>query len=248
MQPKPPPSRWASGISSLDEALAGGLAYGRVHEVYAAEPDDAWAAAGFAVALITSMRREARTALWLRSRGSVKSGGILQANGWNELGGLPGDCLFGVLADTKALLRTAVDAMRCGALGAVVVEGWGRMPELDLTANRRLALAAEKSGVSLFLLRIDAQPVPSAAQTRWQVASAPSHALPGQAPGMPTFDIELLRQKSGPSGLGWRLEWDRDRRKFRDSALSGAVVPVPVRRPVADTGTGPLHQNGRHAA
>ena len=33
--------RWASGVTSLDTALAGGLAYGRVHELYAAQDEDA---------------------------------------------------------------------------------------------------------------------------------------------------------------------------------------------------------------
>jgi protein ImuA len=238
---------WPSGIASLDAALAGGLAYGRVHEVYAAEADDASAAAGFVVALATGMGDSiegggARTALWLRSERCVRRGGILNASGWAEMGAAPDQFLFGVVADAQMLLRAAVDALRSSALTAMVVESWGRMAELDLTASRRLALAAEKSGVPLFLLRIDATPVASAAQTRWQVASAPSHALPGHAPGWATFDIELLRQRSGPSGLRWRLEWDRDQHTFRDAAVSGAVVPVPFRRPTADTGTGSLRQ------
>jgi protein ImuA len=241
--------RWPSGIASLDAALSGGLAYGRVHEVYAAEADDASAAAGFAVALITGMGSLGpiegdgpRTALWLRSEQCVRRGGILNASGWAEMGAAPDQFLFGVVADAQMLLRAAVDALRSSALVAVIVESWGRMAELDLTASRRLALAAEKSGVPLFLLRIDATPVASAAQTRWQVASAPSHALPGHAPGRASFNIELLRQRSGPSGLRWRLEWDRDQHIFCDAAISGAVVPVPFRRPTADTGTGSLRQ------
>src|SRR3546814_11674827 len=86
------------------------------------------------------------------------------------------------------------------------------MSELDLTASRRLALAAEKSGTTLLLLRTGADPVPSAAQTRWSVASAPSRAFAANAPGTPTFDITLLRQRSGPSGTSWRLEWNRYQR------------------------------------
>jgi protein ImuA len=246
--PQSPVRRWKSGIESLDAALAGGLAYGRVHEVYAGEADDASAAAAFVVALATSMSDGNGSIVWLRSHRSIRRGGSLQANGWAELGGEPANALFGVLPDNMALLRAAVDALRCAALDAVIVEAWGRMSELDLTASRRLTLAAEKSGVPLFLLRVDAAPVTSAAQTRWQVASAPSRALAGQAPGWPTFDIELLRQKSGPSGLNWRLEWNRDRHEFRDASASGAVVPVPVRRPAADSGAGALHPIARRAA
>ena len=249
----PEACRWASGIASLDAALGGGVAYGRIHEVYAAEADDAPAAMGFTVALTAGMAgaggRGGKTVLWLRSRRSVDLGGVFQAGGWSELGGAPGNGLLGLVPDTMTVLRTTIDALRCPALGAVIVEGWGRMRELDLTASRRLALAAEKSGVPLFLLRIDAAPVPSAAQTRWQVEPAPSRALPGNAPGRPVFDIALLRQRSGPCGLDWRLEWDRDQRKFRDAkTIPGAVVPVPAGRPVADTGARASIQNGRYAA
>jgi protein ImuA len=238
--------RWPSGIASLDTALSGGFAYGRVHEIYAAEMDDASAAAGFVVALATGMaangKDEGRTILWLRSERCVRRGGILNASGWVEMGASPDLCLFGIVPDAQMLLRAAVDGLRSSALAAVIVESWGRMAELDLTASRRLALAAEKSGVPLFLLRIDAEPVASAAQTRWQIASAPSHALPCYAPGQASFDLTLLRQRSGPSGLRWRLEWDRDQRKFRDATISGAVVPVPLRRSAADTGAGSLRQ------
>ena len=227
-------SRRAFGIASLDAALEGGLARGRIHEVYAAEVDDAPATAGFAVAVAAGMADAGRTVLWLRMRGAARLGGVMQANGWAELGGAPQQGLVGVAPDAVALLRAAVDALRCAALGVVIVESWGAMRELDLTASRRLALAAERSGIPLLLLRMDAMPVPSAAQTRWQVAAAPSRALPGRAPGGPAFNVTLLRQRSGPCGLDWRLEWDRDRRIFSETPLSGAVVPIPALRTAAD--------------
>lgn len=211
--------------------LAGGLARARVHEVYAAEAEDAAAAGGFAMALAASLASGPRSLLWLRSRRAAHLGGLLQAEGWRDLGGGPGRGMVSVLPDNMALLRAAVEGVRCPALGAVVAEGWGPIRELDLTASRRLSLAAEKSGVPLLLLRIDAAPVPSAAQTRWQVSAAPSVALPGHAPGHPCFDVTLLRQRGGPSGQSWRLEWDRDRCQFREAPLPGAVVSVPSDRP-----------------
>lgn len=254
----PRSSRWACGVASVDKVLGGGLAYGRIHEVHAAEADDAGAAAGFAMAAASGMAIAAATnasggaakrgVLWLRSRRAVRQSGRLQASGWAELGGAPGAGLVGVLPDALALLRAAVDALRCPGLGAVIVEDRGRMPELDLTASRRLALAAERSGVPLFLLRTDAPAMPSAAQTRWQVASAPSRALPGHAPGLPAFDVTLLRQRSGPAGLDWRLEWDRDRCMFHDPALSGAMVSVPASRPAAAGNGTESRASDRHAA
>lgn len=232
-----PLPRCALGIPTLDAALGGGLAWGCVHEFYAAEPEDAPAMTGFAAGLALQ-RKTGGPILWLRSQRLLSKVGAFQANGWTELGGASGPILIGVISDRLMLLRAAVDALRCQALEAVIVEGWGPMPELDLTASRRLVLAAEKSGVPLFLLRGDARPIPSAAQTRWEVAAAPSRALPGNAPGRATFDITLLRQRSGPCGLSWRLEWDRDQRQFHEAQVSGDLAAVPVRRSVADAGSG----------
>ncbi|WP_260928255.1 hypothetical protein [Novosphingobium sp. 9] len=73
--------------------MGGGLGYGQVHEIYAAEPDDASSTAGFAMATAMGMcaraDRPKQTVLWLRERRWCKSAGILQANGWAELGGAP---------------------------------------------------------------------------------------------------------------------------------------------------------------
>lgn len=233
-------SRWATSVAGLDDIIGGGFVYGGVHEFYATEAGDGAAAAGMVAALAIGMSGNARPVLWLRTKGAVAASGVMQGAGWAELGGTPETCLFALVEDGKTLLRAAGDAVRSGAPGVVIVEAWGRLPELDLTASRRLLLATEKSGVTLCLLRINADPVPSAAATRWQVAAAPSQALAANAMGAPTFDMELLRQRAGPSGLCWRLEWNRDRCTFCDAASSGAVVSVPARRPVADTGTGPL--------
>ncbi|HZF45231.1 MAG TPA: hypothetical protein VEZ26_02770, partial [Sphingomonadaceae bacterium] len=83
---------------------------------------------------------------------------------------------------------------------------------------------AEASGVTPLLLRIEAEPGPSAAQTRWSVSAAPSRALEAEAPGRPAFKVELLRQRGRPDGGFWHLEWDRDRASFDAAPLSGAMV------------------------
>jgi protein ImuA len=239
--------RWASGVASLDAALSGGFAYGHLHELYAAEAEDMAATAGFALALVTGMAIAGKGILWLRSARAATRHGVLQANGWSELGAEPGNFIFGVIPDVKWLLKATVDALRSNSLGAVVAETCGRFSELDMIANRRLVLAAEKAGTPLFLLRADAEPASSAAETRWQISAAPSRALPANAPGGPVFNIELLRQRSGPSGLHWQLEWDRDRRIFIDAACAGALVPAPLRRPAAAAEAGPVRLDQRAA-
>lgn len=239
--------RCAMGLAAIDAVLGGGLARGRLHEIYAADAEDAASAAGFAALLAATFAPQgdpAKPVVWLHERRSLQACGALQAEGLSELGATPHAYLFVQAEGRKALLQACLDAARCKGLGAVVMQGQGRIPELDLTASRKLLLAAQGSGVTLLLLHIGAEPVPSAAETRWSAASAPSRALAAQAPGAPAFDIELLRQRSGPSGMRWRVEWDRERSMFRDAQAPGAVVSVPVRGSAADTGTGSL----RHVA
>lgn len=235
----PAPPRWSFGVSAVDAALGGGLVRGQVHEVYAGEPDDAAASAGFAMAMLSGLSAGEASILWLRTAAAARRGGVLQAQGWADLGGHPHRHIFGVLPDSLSALRAALDAVRSGTLAAVLVEHWGAMKEMDLTASRRFVLAAETSGTTCLFLHVDAQAASSAAQTRWSVAAAPSTALPGKAPGAPVFDVELTRQRAGPSGLRWQLEWDREQGIFRDAALSGTLLPVPARTAGAGAGTGP---------
>jgi protein ImuA len=225
-------ARFATGHEALDAALGGGLARGRVHELFAAEGDDSASAMGFAAMLALSVAKDAPI-LWLKADEAERRGGQLHGPGLAELGGDPDALVLGLAPDTKALLRGAADAARCAGLGALVVECWGKCPELNLTASRRLALAAEQSGVTLLMIRLEAEPSPSACDTRWGVCAAPSEALEANAPGLPMFEIELLRRRAGPAGMRWRLEWDRDQLAFREPALPGAVVPLPSRRPAA---------------
>ncbi len=232
---------FATGHPDLDAALDGGLAEGRIHELFASSVDDAPGAIGFAAMLALKVRPG--PLLWLRSEKAERSMGQLYVPGFVELGGEPDRMILALLPDDKALLQAAADAAACSGLGTLVVEFWGKAPLLTLTASRRLALAAEKSGVTLLLLRIDATPVPSAATTRWSIASIPSIPLEANAPGPPLIEIELLRRRTGPSGLRWQMEWNRDERGFRKPALPGAMVPLS-----GDRSADPITHGARRSA
>ena len=222
--------RIATGSAALDEALGGGLGRGRVHELFAPSGDETGSVTGFATMLALRAVGRQSPIFWLRTDESERVGGRLHGPGLIELGGDPDSLVLGIAPDIKALLKAAADAARCPGLSALIVECRGQCPSLDLTASRRLALAAEQSGVTLFLIRLEAQPVPSAADTRWMIAAAPSQPLEAGAPGRPMFEIQLLRRRAGPAGMRWRLEWNRDRLQFSDPALSGAVVPLSAGR------------------
>ena len=229
----PSPSVGGHGLHARTAVSARIGAAGCLHEVYA-EPAD-WAAATiFALTALRSAQSEAKAEPVLLCH-SAKMGlpARLYGQGLIALGIAPERLLFVHTRSGLEMLRAGVEAARCRGIAAVLLEIWGPCPEWTLTASRRLSLAAEQSGVTVLVLRGNAREQPSAAQTRWRVASAPSTALPANAPGLAAIDVELLRQRGGPAGMRWRLEWDARHGNFSETPLPGAVVPLSGLR--ADT-------------
>ncbi|VVT07913.1 conserved hypothetical protein [Sphingomonas sp. EC-HK361] len=235
------------GHPAIDAALGGGIAAGRLHEIFARDVQDASSAAGFAAMLA---RLIGGALLWVRMGKEERIGGKLYAPGLCEIGLDPSTAIFGVLPDAVSVLRAGIDIARCPDVGVALIELWKTPRELDQVASRRLAVAAENAGTTVLLLRIDAEPSPSVAQTRWSVTAAPSAPLPANAPGHATFDVELLRQRGRAQAGRWRVEWDRERARFvepglRDHAapLSGDRVPDAFGGSLAP-GAGPRRQSG----
>jgi protein ImuA len=117
--------------------------------------------------------------------------------------GLPSQNLIHVeTRDARDALWAMEEGLRCAALSAVIGELWGDPRVLDFTATRRLAVAAERSGVPCWLVRLAGTANLSGARMRWRVGSAPSLANPldGKAPGAPAWDAELFRARGFPPG------------------------------------------------
>lgn len=215
------------GVATVDEWLGGGLRLAGLHEVHAAEPVDIASALSFALLLGQGGGGDAadRALIWIR----LDKAGVPYGPGLVDLGLDPAAISIVQPSDDRAALRAMLDAMRSGSARAVLLELAGRQPLLDLTATRRLVLAAERSGTMALIVRSRADPVPSAAHSRWQVASAPSRPLEAGAPGLPAFALTLLRQRGGRDGLHIVLEWNRDTACFREpdaAPLSGASPAV----------------------
>ncbi|KQM65525.1 hypothetical protein ASE75_04480 [Sphingomonas sp. Leaf17] len=235
---------FASGHPDMDAWLGGGLARGRMHEIHGDAADEAGAAMTFAALLAARADRGANALLWLRSDTAERRSGRLYAPGLAELGIDPARLVLGVVEDDTALLRSALDGARCGGLGAIILECWDNPRLFDLTASRRLVLAAEASGVTILLLRIAGVPTANAADTRWRIRAAPSTPLPANAPGPPVFLVELLRRRAGTPGGPWALEWNRDDRIFRAPALPGSLVRLPAGRSLASSPVVRLRRTG----
>jgi len=103
------------------------------------------------------------------------------------------------------------EGLRCRDLAFVIGEIAGNPKALSFTASRRLTLAAERHGVPLWLVRLDAARDLSSARMRWTARAAPSPPprWNGHAPGAPTWRAELFRARHHACGE-WILRDDRD--------------------------------------
>jgi len=172
------------GMTAVDSHLGGGLTRGGLHEVFAENLADTAAATGFSLALATrAMGR--KHLVWIRQGFLDTEAGEPYGPGLVEHGLDPDRLILVRPVRGQDALRVAGEAAHCRALGAVFLDLWDTPKALDLTASRRLALAASQSGVPVILTRTSADPVASAAASRWQVRSMASAALEANAPGLP---------------------------------------------------------------
>lgn len=175
----------------------GGLARAALHEVLAVSPG---CGAAFCAALLG---RGGGTVLWITSG---ESGPLAWPPGLAQYGLNPAQLVL-VQADRGAdALWAMEEALRCPAVGGALLVLDEQDAALDLTATRRLQLAAEAGGALGLLLRAGAeseaaaQPGHSAAVTRWRVASLASA-------GSPHWQLELLRARGGKPGGPWAVTW-----------------------------------------
>jgi protein ImuA len=219
----PASDRVALGHAECDAALNGGLARGAVHEVFAQAGRQSATATGFVAGLAARVTAR-RPLVWVRQDFSALEAGALSMSGLADLGLDPRYLVSVRAPDADNALRTAADALACDALGAVVLEVWGEVRQLDLVASRKLTLAAQASGVTALLLRLAASPQPSTAETRWIVRAAHSPPMASwHAWGAPVFDAQLVRNRHGLTGR-WIMEWKCDECLFFEPAAD----PQPV--------------------
>ena len=231
------------GANRVDRALGRErLPHAMLHEVQAASGADGASAAAFCLLLAERCRRAGSikgSILWASEFAQSRQSGFLYPPGLSALGIDPGRILSVRAKDSIMVLRAGADAVRSGAVGAVIIEAHGKKPRgLDMTATRRLALFARESGATVFLLRAEVSMQATAAYSRWQVGAASSRPLEANAPGHPVFDVKLLRHRRGIEGLEARLEWKREAGIFAECAPDiGAVFAVPrIRKDFEATG------------
>lgn len=195
-------ARWRPGL--------GGACHS---ELFASSREGCGAGAALALALDDQShfsRRQAseaqdrRAVLWVQTREAAR------LTGRPYRPGLPAELrhrVVHVLADKpEDALFALEEGVRCREIAFVLGEIGGNPRSLDFTSSRRLTLAAERHGVPLYLVRLDAARDLSSARLRWQIAAAPS-APPewnADAPGSPAWRAELFRARAHAPGE-WRL-------------------------------------------
>src|ERR1043165_8458309 len=214
----------ALGGAEIDAALGGGFTRGALHELSAASLH-LGAAAGFALTLASLASEQAKQTLWVATDFGMLETGALYGPGLDQVGLSAERLLMVRVPRSSDALFAAEEALKCRALWTVVAELNG---EADLTAPRRLTLAAREGGALALLLRHKVSDVPSAAFTRWQVAAAPSVPDEFGGLGATAFHLSLTRNSRGPCGT-CILSWNHHERTF--SALSVGVAAAPADGP-----------------
>ena len=204
------------GDAALDAALPwGGLARGGMHQLEGLTGEAS--VSGFAAGLAARCAGPEGRLLWLRMRRDRQEAGLPYGPGLARYGIAADRLILAEAESVAALLWALEEALRCGALSVALAEGVSP----DLTASRRLQLAAEASGVTALLVSHGPAPARSASLTRWRVAAAPSPS----GVHLPRWQVELLRCRGGRPG-SWMLEWE-------NAALGFTVVPALAGRALA---------------
>ncbi|WEX09702.1 hypothetical protein [Chelativorans sp. AA-79] len=234
-----------TGVPGLDSALAGGVPQAALTEFHSLETRDAGATAGFALALVSLLRktdsqRQGKSAVcWIGMANLFREAGFPYAPGLERQFGLsPGDLLFSTAEHLADALWIAKEAARLKDFCAVVLEIRGNPARLDLTATRRLHRRAQEAGRPVFLIREGALAEPTAALVRLEVSAAP--AVPrrtvagplGDAIGHPAFTVVIGKSRTARPGR-FILEWNPDEHSLREirPAHSRALVPASGHRP-----------------
>jgi protein ImuA len=199
----------APGFPGIAAAMAGQP----LHELCPSGPGAEGAALGFSLGLAASWAGQAGV-IWTAEDGVFAEDGAPYPPGLVQFGLDPSRLILVRAPKRGECLWAAEQAL--AAPGAIVICALaGRGKPLDLKATRRLLLFAERNHSRCLLVRPLAEA--SAAWTRWRVSPAPSQAEEREV-GPPAYALELMRNRAGPAGARFTIEWNAYARRFADLA------------------------------
>jgi protein ImuA len=240
------PASLSFGVAEIDRYLPNGLPCNDLHELVGA-PGHGGAVTGFALALAARlMACRPGHLLWVQQGMAGREAGLPYAPGLHYFGLDPDRLLFVQPRRDRDVMWSLAEGLGCRALVLVLAELW-EGPACDLTASRRLRLAARASGVMALVIRYAGPPdpaaglgpgraarglPPSAAHTRWRVAPGAGH-VPGPERGserepewglgLSRWQLSLEKNRTGRTGA-WIVEWNPHVRRFQIPLFSTPIA------------------------
>jgi protein ImuA len=210
------------GVPVVDAALGGGLLFGALHELSPRAPMHFGAAAGFALAL-ASLRQGSKQTLWIQQEFAATEAGALYGPGLDLIGLASERILILRVPRAEDALWAMEETLKCRAAVTVIAELRNDGPWTDLTATRRLALAARENGGLGFLLRHRSSAAPSPAATRWEIAAISGARDRFGGLGPATFALTLVKNRRGPCAR-WLVLWNHHERVFSPALSLGVAA------------------------
>ena len=221
-------------IPQIDACLGGGLARNALHEIRTDLSRDIAAASGFLLGLLSLIiKHHDGQILWASDPAVRCDAGTPFPQGLANYGFDPRRLILVNSGNFKSALWSAGEAVSCKNLAGVVLHVAGNPKSLDLTATRKLQLAAHRQGTTVFILRQAGAEEASAGLTRWRVRPAPSIDPNCNTHLGPTrLALSLERNRNGATG-DWCLAWNPDERAFENvEAASLNHAPDKTAKPV----------------
>ena len=240
-------ARLPLGIDSLDRALAGGLALGRVHLLSGAMQTHG-AVSGFTIALLCMLKnylsvkkltnniqsinypnQDTSPIIWCPA--SQHGGaGMLYGHGLAAAGLDPADLLIVDTPSPSRRLTALDDILRTEGLAAVVIECDGLQKSADywMRITRRAQLAAEQSGTTAFFL--GAPIAASGFETAWQIKPAPNFVMQSN-PALvlhSVWDLTLHRARGGRPHI-CRVSWHAESTSLQAIDQTDISSDTPVK-------------------
>jgi protein ImuA len=210
---QPAPTLLCLGVPALHRHLPGpGLACGVLHEVIAATQEEAPAALGFLLALTSlALQTKPGLAVLVAAQRAFDQWGGLYGHGLDRLGVDPSRLVLVAARTDKEALWAIEETLRSRVRPAMVSGALARCP--DLTASRRLNLAATALGSPLTLACAEKGSGGSAAATRWCIGTLPASRDRFGTFLNPRWSVSLERCRHGRPGK-WFVEWNHVAHRF----------------------------------
>ncbi|WAC42532.1 ImuA family protein [Pedobacter sp. SL55] len=172
---------------------------GTIHEFVSTKPEHTACTSAFILALLAKLEGSTGMYVWIGKQRQIFAPSL------PVFGILPQQLIFINLSKPRDILWATEEALKCKSLNGVISEVEG----ITFAQSQRLQLTVEKSGVTGFMLRTNAEHITATAcAARWLITPIMSEnedELPGI--GFARWQIALLKVRNGNTAsfnMGWR--------------------------------------------